>query len=318
MDTPTVRYKLRLRAVVVPVIIPAPVTMTVAKLREQIQRRYNISPAILYLDNAALFDEDILKDVVLRPDVEVISDYRDDVVDVSPSPLPALAADRKLTVSIKSSTGDLRRLVVSESATLSEISTKILQLFGRESDSFCELWSDRVLLFQEDDSDRTTIGALQIRPTTPIFFHIAKLDLRTQRYNQFIALDCLYDDDFWQAPVKQTPLAQSTFLCCLHALRRILTYDSIETYATLYKTLRQRIAFSPAVTALYRLLREDSCINAEKAVVSAALYSYFRSVLPRRVPDNEVFKHSPVVWADILLGVNPADEEADKYREVIS
>ena len=165
----------------------------------------------------------------------------------------------------------------------------------------------------------TTINSENI----PHFYMFAcDRTFQTRMYEYTKHLKCIFlKSDLWQPKSgQQSDMAMMIYLSTMFALIRVfltkkdVDFDSVHNiYMPQFLIVLHRYLFPPACLA-FKHAMEGALFNFEKPLISEAFFHLFRNLLPKSIPDSELFSYTPHVFCWIFCNGNHTSTESACYE----
>jgi ubiquitin-protein ligase len=165
----------------------------------------------------------------------------------------------------------------------------------------------------------TTINGESI-PHFYIFACDRTFQTRMYEYTKHLK-NIFLQSDLWQ-PIsgQQSDLAMMIYLNTMFALIRVfltkkdVDFDSVHNvYMPQFLIVLRRYLFPPASLA-FKHAMEGALFNFEKPLLSEAFFHVFRNVLPKCIPDSELFSYTPHVFCWIFSNGDHSSIESACYE----
>ncbi|CAF1197755.1 unnamed protein product [Didymodactylos carnosus] len=237
--------------------------------------------------------------------------------------------NKDLTIKVQTVTGQVFQFRFDNHSTLNDLYGAIHKQ-TEFTTTFPLLFNHRMHIFESRKFlDELVINFLHlttINDETIPHFYLFECDrtFETRKYDYKKTLkDLFLNDDLWQPKsAQQTELAISIYLNSMFALTRVfltkkdVEFDSVHNvYMAQFLIVLRRFLFPPACLA-FKHAMESALFNFEKPLLSEAFYHLFRDLLPKHIPNNELFSYTPYVFCWIFLNGELASTESACYESV--
>ncbi|CAF1138456.1 unnamed protein product [Adineta ricciae] len=241
--------------------------------------------------------------------------------------LASAVENNSITVKVQTVTGQIFEFHFDQHATLKDLYSAI-QAKGGFTTTYPLLFNHRMHIFQSPKIlTEPLVNFLCLttlnHPSIPQFY-IFECDrtLETRMYEYQKNLKSIFvQNDLWQPKSgHQSDMAMMIYLNSMYALIRVfltkkdVDFDSVHNvYMPQFLIVLRRFLFPPACLAFQHAM-EGALFKFEKPLLSEAFFHLFRNLLPRRIPDSDLFSYTPYVFCWIFCNGDHTSTQSACYE----
>ena len=236
-------------------------------------------------------------------------------------------ANNSFILKVQTILGKMYALTFNINATLKDLYDSISQQINVTS-TFPLLFNHRMHLFEtkrfleEPLTDFLQLTAINDENTPHFYLLECSLTFKRHIYDYTKSYKTIFlNSDFWQpTTTKQTDEAIAIYLNSMFALTRVFLarkeedFDSVHNvYMPQFLIVLRQYLFPPSCLAFKHAL-EGALFEYEKKLLSDGFFHLFRQILPKSIPDSQLFSYAPYVFCWIFNNADHASTESACYE----